>query len=76
VKIATLTCIGIGLLGALLAGLTALGAVPGFVDFGLGLGDIVGSEPIKDVLTSVFWGGLAILALLAAIGFGVIAPKE
>ena len=75
-KIATLTCIGIGLVGALMAGLTALGVVPGFVDFGLGLGDIVGSEPIKDVMTTVFWGGLSVLVLLAAIAFGVITPKE
>jgi len=67
-KIATLTCIGIGLLGALLAGLTALGAVPGFVDFGLEFGE--------DVITTVFWGGLAVLVLLAAIAFGVITPKE
>ena len=67
-KIATLTCIGIGLLGALMAGLTALGAVPGFVDFGLEFGE--------DVITTVFWGGLAALVLLAAIAFGVITPKE
>jgi len=67
-KIATLTCIGIGLSGALLAGLTALGVVPGFVDFGLEFGE--------DVITTAFWGGLATLVLLAAIAFGTITPKE
>ena len=75
-KIATLSCVGIGLLGALMAGLTALGVVPGFVDFGLGLGEIVGMEPAEDIMTTAFWGGLSVLVLLAAIGFGVIAPKE
>ncbi len=67
-KIATLICIGIGLLGAILAGLTALGVVPGFIDFGLGFGE--------DVVTTAFWGGLSVLVLLAAIAFGAITPKE
>ncbi len=74
-KIATLTCIVIGLLGAVMASLTALGVVPGFVDFGL-LEDIAGSEPIKDIMTTAFWGGASALILLAAIAFGVIAEKE
>ncbi len=75
-KIATLTCIGIGLIGALMATLTASGVVPGFVDFGMGLEDIVGVDTLKSVITTAFWGGLSVLLLLAAIGFGVIAPKE
>lgn len=75
-KIATLTCIGVGLAGALLAGLTSLGVVPGFIDFGLGLEDLVGMEPVKDIMTSVFWGGLSILVLLAAVAFGTMTPKE
>jgi len=75
-KIAALTCTVIGLLGALMAGLTALGVSPGFVDFGLGLEDIVGSEPIKDIMTAFFWGGLSSLVLLAAIAFGASAEKE
>jgi len=74
-KIASFTCIVIGLLGALMAGLTALGVVPGFVDFGIGLGDI-GMDSIKDVLTTAFWGGLSALLLLAAIALGVITEKE
>jgi hypothetical protein len=75
-KIATLTCLGLGLLGALLAALTALGAVPGFVDFGLGLGDIVGMESVESIITTAFWGGLSVLLLLAAIAFGAIAKEE
>ncbi len=74
-KIASFTCIVIGLLGALMAGLTALGVVPGFVDFGIGLGEI-GMDSIKDVLTTAFWGGLSALLLLAAIALGVITEKE
>ena len=75
-KIATLTCLGLGLLGALLAGLTALGAIPGFVDFGLGLGDIIGMESVESVITTAFWGGLSVLLLLAAIAFGALAKGE
>jgi len=75
-KIATLTCIGFGLLGALLAALTALDVIPGFVDFGTGLGDIVGMEFAKSIMTTAFWGGLSILLLLAAIAFGAIAKEE
>jgi hypothetical protein len=81
-KIATLTCIGIGLIGALMAGLTALGIAPGFVDFGLSgllgveLGDTAGIDMFKSVITTACWGGLSLLVLLAAISFGVMAPKE
>lgn len=67
-RLAALLCIVIGLLGTLMAGLTALGAAPGFIDFGLGFGE--------DVITTAFWGGLAALLLLAAIAFGVSAEKE
>ncbi len=74
-KIASLTCTVIGLLGALMAGLTALGVSPGFVDFGIGLGEI-GVDSVTDAFTTAFWGGLAVLMLLAAIAFGVIAEKE
>lgn len=74
-KIASLTCIGIGLLGAMMAGLTALGVVPGFVDFGMGLGDI-GMDSVKEILTTAFWGGLSVLLLLAAIAFGAMAERE
>ena len=75
-KIATLTCVGLGLLGALLAALTALGTVPGFVDFGLGLGDIVGMESIESIITTAFWGGLSLMLLLAAIAFGTLSKEE
>ena len=75
-KIASLACIIVGLAGALLAGLTALDVIPGFVDFGLGLGEVVGMEPAKAIITTAFWGGLAALMLLAAIAFGVIAKEE
>ena len=85
-KIVTLSCISIGLLSALMAGLTALGVVPGFVDFGfydlIGLdvtaGNIAGTgiDTLKDIMTTFFWGGLSVLVLLAAIGFAVVTPKE
>jgi hypothetical protein len=75
-KIATLTCIFVGLSGAVLAVLTALGVVPGFIDFGLGLGDIAGMESVESIITTAFWGGLAMLSLLAAIAFGVISSGE
>ena len=74
-KIASFTFTIIGLLGALMAGLTALGISPGFVDFGLGLGDL-GMDSVKEVLTTAFWGGLSILLLLAAIAFGTITERE
>ena len=74
-KIASLTCIVIGLLGALMAGLTALEVSPGFVDFGIGF-EAIGADSITDVLTTIFWGGLSVLILLAAIAFGAIAEKE
>jgi len=67
-KLVALSFAIIGVLGALMAGLTALGAVPGFVDFGLGIG--------ASVITTAFWGGLSALMLLAAIAFGVITVKE
>jgi hypothetical protein len=67
-KIAALTSIVVGLLAALMAGLTALDVVPGFVDFGLGFGDTI--------MTTAFWGGLSALILVAAIAFGVITGKE
>jgi hypothetical protein len=74
-KIASFTCTVIGLLGALMAGLTALGVSPGFIDFGIGFGEI-GMDSVTEVLTTAFWGGLAVLTFLAAIAFGVIAEKE
>jgi len=74
-KITSFTCTVIGLLGALMAGLTALEVSPGFVDFGIGFGDI-GMDSIKFALTTAFWGGLSVLMLLAAIAFGVITEKE
>lgn len=74
-KIASLTCTVIGLLGALMAGLTALDVSPGFVDFGMGLGDL-DLDSIKSIFTTAFWGGLSVLMLLAAIAFGAIAEKE
>lgn len=64
-RIVAITFITIGLLGALMAALTALEVVPGFVDFGLGIG--------ASVITTAFWGGLAVLLLLAGIAFGVIS---
>jgi hypothetical protein len=74
-KIASLTCTVVGLCTALMAGLTALEVSPGFIDFGIGLGEI-GMDSIKAVITTAFWGGLSVILLLAAIGFGVIAEKE
>jgi hypothetical protein len=74
-KIASLTCTIVGLCGALMAGLTALEVSPGFIDFGIGLGEI-GMDSISAAMTTAFWGGLSVIILLAAIGFGVIAEKE
>jgi hypothetical protein len=74
-KIASLTCTVVGLLGALMASLTALEVSPGFVDFGIGLGEI-GMDAVAATLTTAFWGGLSVLMLLAAIALGVIAEKE
>lgn len=74
-KIASLTCIVIGLAGALMACLTALDVSPGFVDFGMGLGDF-DLDSIKSIFTTAFWGGLSVLMLLSAIAFGAIAEKE
>jgi hypothetical protein len=74
-KIASITCTVIGLLGALMAVLTALEVSPGFVDFGIGFGEL-GIDAITAILTTAFWGGLSVLMLLAAIALGVIAEKE
>lgn len=74
-KIASLTFTAIGLIGALMAGLTALEVSPGFIDFGIGLGEI-GMDSVTDIITTAFWGGLAVLMLLAAIALGVITEKE
>jgi len=67
-KIVSLSFSILGVLGALMAGLTALEVAPGFVDFGLGIG--------SSVITTAFWGGLAGLSLVAGIAFGVIVGKE
>ena len=67
-KIATLSCVCLGLIGALMAGLTAFGVVPGFTNLGTQFG--------KEVITTVAWGGLALLLLLAAIALGTITPEE
>lgn len=66
-KIAALTCIGISLLGALMAGLTALEVSPAFVSDSSGFS--------AAFITTAFWGGASSLLLLAAIAFGVIAEK-
>ncbi len=73
-KIASLSFTIAGLLGGLLALLTALGAVPGFVDFGLGFGEL-GFDVGKDIITTAFWGGFSIVCLLAGIAFGIITDK-
>ena len=67
-RIASLSFTIAGLLGGLLALLTALGVMPGFVDFGTGLG--------KDVITTAFWGGMSVVCLLAGIAFGIITGKD
>jgi hypothetical protein len=74
-KIASITCTVIGLLGALMAVLTALEVSPGFVDFGIGFGEL-GIDAVTATLTTAFWGGLSVLMLLAAIALGIIAEKE
>ena len=74
-KITSLVFTIIGLLGGLMALLTALGVVPGFVDFGIGL-DTLGLEAAKDVFTTAFWGGMSIICLLAGMAFGIITDKE
>ena len=74
-RITSLVFTIIGLLGGLMALLTALGAIPGFVDFGLGL-DALGLEAGKDVITTAFWGGMSIICLLAGMAFGIITGKE
>ena len=67
-RLAALLCIAIGLLGALMAALTAVEAAPAFVakmaDFGV------------TATTTGFWAGLAVILLLTAIAFGVSAEKE
>ena len=67
-RIASLSFTIAGLLGGLLALLTALEAMPGFVDLGLGLGEVV--------ITTAFWGGFSIVCLLAGIAFGIITGKD
>ena len=67
-KIAALTCIGIGLVAALMACLTALEVSPAFVSDSSGFS--------AAFITTAFWGGASALILLAAIAFGVIAEKE
>lgn len=74
-KITSLIFTVIGLLGALMACLTALEVSPGFVDFGIGFEE-VGMDSVKTMLTTLFWGGLAVLMLLSAIALGVIAERE
>ncbi|MFC1847138.1 hypothetical protein ACFLYS_03680, partial [Chloroflexota bacterium] len=74
-RIASLSFTVAGLLGGLLALFTALGIMPGFVDFGLGF-DALGLEAGKDVITTAFWGGLSIICLLAGMAFGIITGKE
>jgi hypothetical protein len=74
-RIASLSFTIIGLLCGLMALLTALGAVPGFIDFGMGLDDL-GLEVGKDVITTAFWGGMSIICLLAGMAFGIITGKE
>jgi len=64
-RIAAITSITIGLLGALMAALTALEVAPAFIEGGLGFGEVL--------LTTAFWGGLAVLLLLAGVAFGVIS---
>ena len=67
-KIAALTCIGISLVAALMAGLTALEVSPAFVSDSSGYS--------AAFITTAFWGGASALLLLVAIAFGVIAEKE
>ena len=67
-KIASLTCTIIGLLGGLMAALTALEVSPAFVGENSAFGDVF--------MTTLFWGGLSGLLILAAIAFGVITDKE
>ena len=74
-KIASLSFTIAGLLGGLMALLTALGVVPGFVDFGMGL-DTIGLDVGKDVITTAFWGGMSMVCLLAGIALGIITDKE
>ncbi len=64
-RIAAITSITIGLLGALMAALTALEVAPAFIGGAFIVGDTVS--------TTAFWGGLAVLVLLAGIAFGVIS---
>ncbi len=74
-RIASLSFTIAGLLGGLLALLTALGAIPGFVDFGMGLDEIMGDFG-KDIITTAFWGGMSIICLLAGVSFGIITGRE
>ena len=67
-KIASLTCTVLGLLGGVVAALTALDVIPGFLDASSGFSSIF--------LTTLFWVFLSGLLMLAAIAFGVVADKE
>ena len=67
-KIASFTCTVIGLLGGLMAALTALEVSPAFVGETSAFGDIF--------MTTLFWGGLSAIFILAAIAFGVITDKD
>jgi len=51
-----------------MAALTALEVSPAFVGENSAFGDVF--------MTTLFWGGLSGLLILAAIAFGVIADKE
>ena len=74
-RITSLVFTIIGLLCGLMALLTSLGVVPGFVDFGIDL-DSLGMEVGKDMITTAFWGGTSIICLLAGMAFGIITGKE
>jgi len=67
-KIVSLSFSILGVLGALMACLTALKVSPAFTSDILDIG--------KVTVTTAFWGGLAGLLLLAGIAFGVIVGKE
>ncbi len=67
-KIASLTCIVLGLLSGLMATLTAVNVLPDFLNASSGF--------TSTFLTTVFWTCLSGLLMLAAIAFGTIADKE
>ena len=67
-KLASLSFSVVGILCIFMAALTALEVSPAFIGDTATLG--------TTLITTLFWGGLAMLLFMAGISFGVIASGE